>query len=300
MTPRFTAEAETDLRSLLRLRLPDWRRSTLRRRLALGLVLLNGEAVFRDDVRLAPGSEVRILPRPEEGAGFFLPGPGRPPLAVLYADSALLAVDKPAGLLSVASDREKRLTAIRLLREWLAGPGREDDRTLHSAHRLDRDASGVLLFARGLEIRRRLAAAWPGFEKIYLAVVDGVPPRPEGDIDLPLRQDRGLFVRPATGGDGKPSRTRYRLRERRGGRSLLEIRLDTGRKHQIRAHLAHIGCPVAGDRRYGGSRAPRLLLHAAELRLIHPLDGRELAIRSELPGVFRRPGSPLPEAEFGV
>jgi 23S rRNA pseudouridine1911/1915/1917 synthase len=288
MTPSLTVEKGTDLRSFLRLGLPGWKAGTLRRRLRHGLILLDGKAIRRDDVRLAPGQVVEILPRPASPAGIFPAGLGDPPLELVYADSVLVAVNKPSGLLSVASERERKRTAVRLMRDWLDGLKRGDSHELHAVHRLDRDASGVLLFARGLDVRSRLVAGWRSFGKSYLAVADGVPPAAEGSVDVPLREDRGLFVRVAEGRDGEEARTHYRLLKISGGRSLLEISLDTGRKHQIRAHLAHVGCPIVGDRRYGGSKAPRLALHAAELRLVHPDSGRSLILRAPVPLIFSR------------
>lgn len=294
MTPSLTVEKGMDLRSFLRFGLPDWKAGTLRQRLRHGLILLDGRAIRRDDVRLAPGQVVEILARPANPAGIFPVGLGNPPLELVYADPVLLAVNKPSGLLSVASERERKLTAVRLMRDWLGGLKRGEPRELHAAHRLDRDASGVLLFARGLDVRSRLIAEWRNFGKTYLAVTDGVPPATEGNVDVPLREDRGLFVRAAGERVGKEARTRYRLLKTSGGRSLLEVGLDTGRKHQIRAHLAHIGCPIVGDRRYGGSKAPRLALHAAELRLAHPDSGRGLIIRAPVPPIFNRLLRPAP------
>jgi 23S rRNA pseudouridine1911/1915/1917 synthase len=288
MTPSLTVEKGMALRSFLRFGLPGWKAGTVRRRLRQGLILLDGKAVRRDDIRLAPGQVVEILSRPDNPAGIFPAGLGEPPLELLYADSALIAVNKPSGLLSVASERERERTAVRLMRDWLGGLKRDDLRELHAAHRLDRDASGILLFARSLDVRRRLVADWRNFEKKYLAVTDGVPPATEGSVEIPLREDKCLFVHMAGEGGGEKARTRYRLLKSSGGRSLLEVSLDTGRKHQIRVHLAHIGCPITGDRRYGGSKAPRLALHAAELRLVHPDSRRSLIIRAPAPPVFSR------------
>jgi 23S rRNA pseudouridine1911/1915/1917 synthase len=244
---------------------------------------VDGGRVSRFSLVLSPGQKLRVLSALPGPAEVFPPGLGPSPLDILHADPWLVAIDKPSGLLSVATEREKTLTAVRLMRDWLSGLKNPEERELHAAHRLDRDASGVLLLARSLETRSRLVAGWRGFAKTYLAVVDGLPPRPEGKLETPLREDRGLFVRAAATGGGREAITYYRLLRRRGGRSLLEVRLDTGRKHQIRVHLAHLGCPVAGDRRYGGSQAPRLALHAGELALTHPEDGRQLRIRSETP-----------------
>ncbi len=286
--PRFEVDEKGKLLDFLRRKLPGWKATTLRQRLKNGLVELNGRPAVGASTPVGPGDAVEILVKPARPDVRFPPALGEPPLPILYADEHLLAVDKPTGLLSVATEREKSLTAVRVLRDWLAGLEDGSDRNLHAAHRLDRDASGVLLFARSLELKRRLAADWRGFEKVYLALVDGFPPETEGRVDAPLWEDRGLFVRVAERGGGESALTHYRLLRARGRRSLLEVRLDTGRKHQIRVHLAHIGCPIVGDVRYGGSKAPRLALHAASLRLRHPADGRELVIKAETPAWFKK------------
>lgn len=286
--PRYRAEQEERLLDFLKHRLNGWKVSTVKQRLKNGLVLRNGEPAHSGAAMLAPGDTVEILAVPPSPAAYLPVGLGEPPLPVLYADDHLIAVDKPSGLLSVASERERNLTAVRVMREWLAGFDREASRELHAAHRLDRDASGVLLFARSLAVKRSLAASWHKFEKIYAAVVDGVPPEKEGVIDVPLWEDKGLFVRVADGRGGESALTRYRLVRKSGGRSLFEVSLGTGRKHQIRVHLAHIGCPIVGDTRYGVSKASRLALHAARLRLLHPADGREVTITARMPHLFGR------------
>lgn len=286
--PRITADRTERVIDLLKRLLPGWRASTLKQRLKNGLVLHNGRPVRSAADTVGEGDVLEILAEPPRPAAFLPIGLGEPPLPVLYADDALLAVDKPSGLLSVASERERNLTAIRLMREWLQGLERSERRELHAAHRLDREASGVLLMARGLDVKRRLASEWRRFEKIYLAVTDGVPAEREGSVDARLWEDKGLFVRVSESGAGEEALTHYRLLRQTGGRALLEVRIETGRKHQIRVHLAHIGCPIVGDLRYGAGKAPRLALHAHRLRLYHPADGRELAIQAPMPPQFTR------------
>ncbi|MDR1611818.1 MAG: RluA family pseudouridine synthase [Planctomycetota bacterium] len=284
--PGFTACHDGRLIDLLREAYPDWRPSTLKARLRGGLVTVGGVTRRSGAMEVSAGDEVEVANRDRGGP---LPRRlGEPPLPVLYYDRHLVAVDKPSGLLSVASGREKRETAIRFMRDWLGMACPEDRDALHAAHRLDRDASGVLLFARSLSLKRKLASEWHSFVKEYVALVDGVPKLPEGRIDLPLWEDKGLFVRVDERGGGKPAETFYQTLASRKGRSLLAVRLGTGRKHQIRVHLAAIGCPVAGDSRYGKSRAPRLALHAARLTLAHPVDGAKLLIESPAPAFFRR------------
>lgn len=285
--PRLTAEMDGRLLDLLKRGLPGWKIATLKQRLKNGLVSIDGSPVYSGMTDVPAGTAIVIDPVAPPPSAHFPIGLGEPPLPVLYADDYLVAVDKPSGLLSVATDREKNLTAIRLMREWLAGMDREDRRELHAAHRLDRDASGVLLFTRSLSLKRDLARHWSTFEKVYAAVVDGAPPRKEGSVDEPLWEDRGLFVRIATEG-GERALTHYRLVRGSGKRSLLEVRLGTGRKHQIRVHLAHLGCPIVGDTRYGVSKASRLALHAHRLCLRHPHDDRALEITAPIPHLFAR------------
>jgi 23S rRNA pseudouridine1911/1915/1917 synthase len=149
-------------------------------------------------------------------------------------------------------------------------------------HRLDRETSGVLLFARTLATRDALQADWTGVRKVYLAVVEGRPSPPRGLVDQPLREDARLRVHAGPHPRAKPARTRYATLRSARGRSLLEVELETGRRHQIRAHLAWLGHPVVGDPRYG-SAAPRLGLHALRLELTHPGDGRRLVLEAPPP-----------------
>jgi Pseudouridylate synthases, 23S RNA-specific len=280
--PTSTASREERLIDALKRGFPDWKATTLKQRLKNGLVMVNGAAVVSGATMIASGDKLEILAKPLSPASFFPAKLGPPPLDVIYADDAILAIDKPSGLLSVASERERDVTAVRIMRGWLE----EQEGEIHAAHRLDRDASGVLLFARGLEYKRILAANWHRFGKTYLAMVDGTPPEKEGTITKPLWEDKRLFVRVAEKGGGEAAVTHYRLIRSNGARSLLEVDIETGRKHQIRVHLASVGCPIVGDVRYGVSKASRLALHAHRLTIFHPVDGREIVITAKTPPLF--------------
>lgn len=286
--PRFTVEHSGGMLDALKNHFPDWKVTTLKQRLKNGLVLRNGAPVVSGAEVVEAGDVIQILAAPPRPAAYLPAGLGEPPMDVLYADDCLLAVDKPSGLLSVATEREKNLTAIRVMRDWFMGFERDERRELHAAHRLDREASGVLLFTRSLALKRQLAASWSRFDKTYLAVVDGTPAAEEGSVDAPLWEDKGLFVRVSESGAGEHALTHYRVLKKSRGRSLLEVRLETGRKHQIRVHLAHLGCPIVGDLRYGRSKAPRLALHAHKLRLLHPIDGRSVEIVAAIPAQFKK------------
>lgn len=281
------AESSGRLLDSIKALFPDWKTTTLKQRLKAGQVLVNNTIERSGAAPVRRGDVIEILSRPAGSRVFFPPRLGKPPLEILYADDDLLAVDKPPGLLSVATAREKNLTAIHVMREWLSGVDSQSRDHLHAAHRLDREASGVLLLARSLAVKKKLAADWHTFEKTYLALTDGVPIDSEGSIAVPLWEDKGLFVRVAERGGGEEALTHYRVLKAAGGRALLEVKLGTGRKHQIRVHLAHIGCPLVGDLRYGKSKAKRLALHASRLRLTHPNTGKEVVIQATTPRFFR-------------
>src|SRR5882757_5372204 len=201
---------------------------------------------------------------------------------VLYEDAEILALNKPAGL-SSQGGRAQVHTLDELL--WaFAKPGKARPRLIH---RLDRDTSGVILTARTKPAAGFLGKAMMGrrFAKTYRAIVTPGPPEPRGGaIDVPLRRDeqgREAFMRVCAPdhADAETARSRYRTLSRAPGSALLELDPETGRMHQLRVHLAHIGRPIAGDARYGGAlvvgghAVPRLMLHAARLSFPHPAGG---------------------------
>lgn len=199
---------------------------------------------------------------------------------VLYRDDALLIADKPAGLLAVPGRGEdKQDCLIRRLQS--------DFPDALVVHRLDMATSGLMVFARGVEMQRRLSLMFQRREvsKRYLAVVAGRLEQEAGEVSLPLICD--WPNRPKQKVDhvlGKPSLTRYRLLDIEGSNSRVELEPVTGRSHQLRLHMAAIGHPILGDALYGDpSSAPRLLLHACWLAFLHPVGGEALSFRSEAP-----------------
>jgi 23S rRNA pseudouridine1911/1915/1917 synthase len=260
------------LLAFLRAELPEWKRSTLEQRIRAGAVTVNGRRWTRNDF-VAAGDEVIVV-----GVETARVAKGPPAgIKILFEDDALVAIDKPAGLLAVSNDDEKERTALALLREHLS-TARAAVR-LWPVHRIDRETSGVLLFAKSDEARERVQAEWSSCRKLYLALVEGRPSPPNGVIDQPLWEDQSLFVRVGAHPDAKPARTRYTTREERGRNTLLEVELDTGRRHQIRAHLSSIGHPIVGDPRYG-TKAARMALHAWRLVVPHPFEPRELELEA--------------------
>ena len=224
-------------------------------------------------------------------------------MKVLYEDDAIAVVDKPPGLLTISTDTVKEKTAFYELNEYLKAkefskrpgrrvPGRRASKQIFIVHRLDREASGLIVFARTLAAKLKLQGDWSCFEKIYAAVVEGKPERTSGVIETYLKEDDFLRVyvmnRPAPG--AKLSRTHYRVLKSNGRYSLMEFKLETGRKHQIRVHAAEIGHPIVGEDRYSKISPPenfkRLALHACRLTIEHPATGKRTVFESPVPPAF--------------
>lgn len=259
--------------------LPGKGRNSVKALLTRGQVQVDGRTVTRHDHPLRPGQTVAVLP---QGAGNRAA-----PFPILYEDSRLLVIHKPAGLLSVASDREKTRTAYRMATDYVR---KSDPRSrIFIVHRLDRDTSGVLLFAKDEPAKRALQDSWDSLvrRRGYLAVVEGRPPRASDTIRTLLRENAAHKVYSVPSG-GKEAITHYTTRSAGGKYTLLEVDIDTGRKNQIRAHLSQLGCPVAGDRDYGAATDPlgRLCLHAHVLALTDPFTGAERTFRAEAPASF--------------
>lgn len=276
--PPPTADAE--LLAFLLGALAPMNRTRVKQVLRAGRVTVNGAAVTRHDHPLRPGDAVAVArdaPAPASG------------LVIVYEDAHLVVIDKPPGLLTVATESEKADTAFVRLSAHLAA--RRAGRPF-VVHRLDRETSGLLLFARSADVRDQLQANWEGVTKTYLAVTEGTPDPAEGAVENCLTEGRDLRVRASrhAGQGAKRAVTRYTVRATRGKYALVEVELETGRKHQIRVHMAGLGCPVAGDKMYGAATDParRLCLHARRLALDHPFTGARVEVESPLPEVLAR------------
>jgi tRNA pseudouridine32 synthase/23S rRNA pseudouridine746 synthase/23S rRNA pseudouridine1911/1915/1917 synthase len=211
-------------------------------------------------------------------------------LKILYEDKDILVVDKPAGLLTVATKTNKTRTAYYFLTDYVRKGYSKSRNRLFTVHRLDQWTSGVLVFAKSEEIKLQLQAQWKETEKKYLAVVHGCLAQKEGIITSYLAENNAFVVYSTTDpAKGKLSRTAYKVLKETGRFSLLEVGLLTGRKNQIRVHLADKGHPVVGDRKYGkaADRFRRLALHSKSISFKHPATGRQLTFETKLPAYFR-------------
>jgi 23S rRNA pseudouridine1911/1915/1917 synthase len=285
---QFTVGEATTLLPFLQSQHPGKSRSFVKNLLTRGQVQVAGKTVTHHAAPLRPGQTVTILTGPVP-AGATLPFP------VLYEDAELVVIDKPAGLLSMAAGEERERTAYHLVTDYVKAksPGGR----VFIVHRLDRDTSGVLLFAKNPEMKRLLQENWEELVTLrgYWAVVEGVPQEAEGRMVSWLRQTKTLLVYSGRGpGDGKRAVTNYKTIQTNGTCSLLEVSLETGRKNQIRVHMKDLGTPVAGDKKYGARSNPlgRVGLHAGELIVKHPRTGLPLALRAKPPGSFQTVTAP--------
>jgi 23S rRNA pseudouridine1911/1915/1917 synthase len=261
-------------------------RSKVKNLLRNGQVLVNGASITQHDHRLHPNDRVTISRErpPPNTLGLKQSG-----IVIVYEDDALIVIDKPPGLLTVSTDTDKDDTAFVHLNADLES--RKAGRAF-VVHRIDRGTSGLLIFARSEAIRDALKANWPTVEKTYFAVVEGTPTKAEDTIENYLIERRDLRVKtcPPDRPDAKRAVSHYRVVKSRGKFTLIEVKLETGRKHQIRVHLAGLGCPVVGDRDYGSKTNPlkRIALHSWRLAFKHPVSGERLELESSLPIHFTR------------
>ena len=212
-------------------------------------------------------------------------------LDILFEDQWIVAIDKPSGLMSVAGNRQGVETAYSIVNDYINHKynGR---RKAHVLHRLDRDTSGVLVFAKDYQVKRVMTDHWNEniLERRYLAVLDGVPQLAKGRIESWLiENDRNFMVSSSlVDNGGEYAVTNYEVLKSNGTHSLVAFNLETGRKNQIRVQAAtHLGCPVSGDSKYGdGKSAKRLCLHANGLSFIHPVTRRQIRISCGAPRFF--------------
>jgi 23S rRNA pseudouridine1911/1915/1917 synthase len=248
-----------------------------------GHVTVDGRA--RPKRHVLAGGETIAVEEPAPGAAEADVPPA--PFAIAYEDEHLLVIDKPAGVVVHPARRHGRGTLVQALAGRVAGG--DDPQRPGVVHRLDRDTSGLLVLARSDESHAALKALLKRRELVreYLALVEGRPPARSGTIDAPLGRDRRVRTRISTDTDeGREAITHFEVERALPEDTLLRVRLETGRTHQIRAHLLAIGHPVAGDREYGGAGRhglERQFLHAARLAFRHPLTGGAVEVSSPLP-----------------
>mgnify|MGYP000854887809 FL=1 len=208
--------------------------------------------------------------------------PEQLPLSIVYEDNDLLVIDKPAGQLVHPTTKEAHGTVANAVLGLYTARGVSLD--FHPCHRLDRNTSGLLLIAKRPEVQHQIARTHT-LERTYLALIEGAITPTSGTIDAPIARALPSIILRHVAPDGKPARTHYETVWTNGEHTLLRLRLETGRTHQIRVHLAHLGYPLLGDDLYGGNteRIPRHALHSTQLTLSQPCTHEVLTITAPLP-----------------
>ena len=254
----------------------------MRQWLKYGAVQVNGRSIIRSDHPLQTGDLVSIRAKGAVRAEGLLPQG----MKVLFEDASLIVIEKPENLLSMAHATERDKTAYAFLTDHVRRGNPHSPERVWIVHRLDRETSGLMVFAKTEEAKRMLQAHWYKAEKRYLAVVEGNPPAAHGVLRSHLDEGSPFKVYSAPPSERtRHAVTHYRLIKRSATRTLIELTPETGRRNQIRVHLADAGCPIIGDRKYEARTNParRLGLHASSLQFKHPSSGELLRFESPLP-----------------
>lgn len=257
-------------------------RTGVKQRIAHGNVRVNGQMATNPATVVKPGETVEYE-RQEQRQGKI-----RPPFPVLYEDGDIVVAVKPAGLLTVGDRGTGGTSFYQQMLAWVKESSKGKER-LYVVHRIDREVSGILVFTKSEGLQERMKQQWGETKKLYYALVEGQPPKERGTIRSWLKdgpQQRVVSGKEQEG--AKHAVTHYRVMDRTPDYTLLEVELETGRKNQIRVHLADLGCPVVGDRRYGADARyeRRIRLHAFYLSFPHPETGKKLEFKSPMPKGF--------------
>jgi 23S rRNA pseudouridine1911/1915/1917 synthase len=261
---------------------PEVKKKQVRTWLKHQAVTVNGRAITQFNHPLVPGDVVAIrddrfaIPKTMLGAG----------IKIYHEDAALIVIDKPENLLSIASEAESERTAYFQLTDYVRRGNPLGRERVWIVHRLDRETSGLMVFAKTEEAKAALQGGWDSYEKRYEAVVEGRLKQDAGTFESDLDETNPFKVFSAPRSEAtRHAVTHFRVLARREWRTLVELTLETGRRHQIRVHLADAGCPIIGDKKYGAHSDPveRLGLHSCLLRFRHPVTGAEMKFESPLP-----------------
>ena len=263
--------------------LPEIKRTRIKQMLAHNQVAVNGTPQRQFDLELQPGDSVKVNFVRE----FKVFSHRR--MKIVYEDDDIIIINKGYGLLSMGNDKVKEGTAYSILKDYVkwSNPANK----IFIVHRLDRDTSGLMMFAKTPEAKEAMQHNWNNMvlNRKYLAVVEGAPEEAQGTIRSYLVENSKFEVYSTDNPEeGQLAVTRYKTLSAGKRFALLEVELDTGRKNQIRVHMKDIGHPISGDRKYGASPSPihRLCLHAQTLRFIHPVTRREMNFTTPVPSSF--------------
>ena len=277
---KITVKISSTLMEFLKVQYPDSPRTRIKKLLQEGTIRVNNKPVTLYSYPLKPGDIIEINKQAGNAARAGLPFP------VLFEDQFVIVVDKPPGRPTSSADGS--LSIQDLVSEFLKRQTKGKFRA-HVVHRLDKEVSGVLLFAKTREAMENIQEKWKDTEKHYYALVEGIPQNEEDTISSWLIEDGSQKVHSTTNtANARFAVTNYKVIRVIRDHALLDVKTDTGRKNQIRVHLSDIGCPIIGDRKYGASAEfkRRVRLHACSLTFPHPVDGRTITVKSPMPEGF--------------
>ena len=265
--------------------MPDRKRSSIKQLLKFGSVMVNGNVTSQFNVPLNQGDTVKVnLTR-------AFPVFYNRRVKIVYEDDDIIVIEKGYGLLSMGNEKIKDGTAYSILKDYLK---EKDPRNkIFIIHRLDRDTSGLMMFAKTIEAKEAMQHNWNNMvlERTYLAVVEGKVEEESGTVKSYLAENSQMEVYSTDDPEkGQLAVTRWKKLASGNGYTLMEVSLDTGRKNQIRVHMKDIEHPIAGDRKYGAKSSPihRLALHAQTLRFVHPVTRRDMRFETPIPTSFEK------------
>ena len=273
----------TELMKFLIEKFPEKSRTTIKSMLAHKQVTVGDLVTTQFDFPLKRGQMVYLNKKKTEEKPRFRG------MRIVHEDADIIVIEKSSGLLSIATDKEKVKTAYSMLSEYVK---RFDPKNLiFIVHRLDRDTSGLMMFAKSKKVQEALQKDWNEsiIERSYVVVVEGVVEKAEGTITSWLKENKALVMYSSQNpDDGQKAVTNYKVLKTDKQFSLLEVKLETGRKNQIRVHMKDLGFPVTGDKKYGAKLNPigQMGLHARVLAFKHPVTGRMLRFDTPIPGKF--------------
>lgn len=282
----YVVKEPIELMEFLAARMPDASRTKLKSLLSKRVVLVDNVITTQFNFALQPGMRVQISK--EKNKKEFR----HPLLKIVFEDNFLIVVEKKEGLLSVGTDRQKERTAQHILSEYVGRSCRGN--RIYVVHRLDRDTSGLMMFAKDERTQRTLRDYWHDIvrDRRYVAIVNGDMEK-DNDTLVSWLTDRTLYVSSSKTDDGgQKAITHYHTIKRANGYSLVELQLETGRKNQIRVHMQDIGHPLIGDGRYGIDGGPnplgRMALHAFKLSFYHPVTNELMEFETPYPASFKK------------
>ena len=283
MSRPLNVKEPSELLAFLFANLPEVKKTKVRNWLKHDCILVNDRVCTQFNQPLVAGDVVSIRSEKTVRTINTLPKS----MKIHYEDAHLIVVDKPKNLLAIASEAEREKTAYVYLTDYVRGGNSRGSERIFIVHRLDRETSGLMVFAKTGPAKDLLQENWDQGEKHYMAVVEGCPPADEGTLESDLDEANPYKVYSVPASEAtRHAITHYKVIKKATRMTLVQLQLETGRRHQIRVQLAEIGCPIVGDEKYSARTDPakRLGLHACYLKFPHPITHAMMEFSSPLPG----------------